>query len=409
MRRDLPHGASKYVNHACRCDICRAANTQRVAERRAARANAKMPPPEHGAAAYSNYGCRCEICRAANAENGKARRERLRRGVDDRPGDERPAELPRLLERPHGSTLLTRDEVADMLGYSRTSMATVMGRDPGRWPRPAALLRRGRAWLLLWDADEIRAAAPPAAAAIRAGSVATVSDPDGLLTCAECGRRLRSLGRHLQAAHDMTGDQYREHHQLPATAALHCDGMRQDASDRQLAAQADNPSVFDHLSPYQAPEHLDVLRSTAIEVHHETRSRDTVRAHRAPGQRYAVQVMAARRRELLDETARQAGYESLRDAIEATMGLSTREAASRIGVGASTVLRHRRAARPAPRQAGPLRDGRTEDMQHQTMTRNASGQLVSMDCPCGEDHGPSVDEERVWALEANDRLRAELA
>lgn len=53
-------------------------------------------------------------------------------------------DLSRLLERPHSSRLLTRDEIADRLGCSRRSMATVMARDPDRWP-----LRRGRAWVLL--------------------------------------------------------------------------------------------------------------------------------------------------------------------------------------------------------------------------------------------------------------------
>lgn len=252
------------------------------------------------------------------------------------------SDLPRLLERPHGSALLTRVEVADLLGYSRSSMATVMGRDPGRWPRPAALLRRGRVWVMLWDADEIAAAAPSASATERRGSVATISDPDGLLTCGECGRRFRSLGRHLQAAHDLTGAEYRERHQLPAGGALSADGVRQDASDRQRAALADDPAVFDHLAAYRGAEYLDTIREAAIDAHHDTRSRDVVAAHRAPGQRYAVQVMAARRRARLDEVAQRAGFTSLQHAIEATTGLSSREAGRRIGIGASSVLRHRR-------------------------------------------------------------------
>lgn len=279
-----------------------------------------------------------------------------------RPPEPTPVELPRLLERPHGSSLLTRAEVADRLGYSRTSMATVMSRHPDRWPRPAALLRQGRAWVMLWDSDEIDAAAPPAAAHLRAGGVATVSDPDGLLTCLEleCGRRLRSLGRHLHAAHDLTADEYRERHRLPATAALEADGVRQAGSDRQRALLAADPAALAHLDPYRSSEHLDQLRETAIDALRETRDHDLVRAHRAPGQRYAVQVMAARRRERLDDIARRAGYPSLAEAIADTVDMSAPAAAARIGIGASTVRRHRTAPttpagedRSLPARSGP--------------------------------------------------------
>lgn len=252
-------------------------------------------------------------------------------------------ELPRLVERPHGAPLLTRAEVADLLGYSRTSMATVMSRDPDRWPKPAALLRQGRAWVMLWDTDEILAAAPPAAATVRAGSVATISDPDGLITCAECGRRFRSLGKHLRRAHGLNAAEYRARHRLPATGALVADGVRQLQSDRQRALLDDDPEALDHLAPYRTSEHLDTLREAAIAAHHETRDHDLVRAHRAPGQRYAVQAMLGRRRERLDEMARVAGYGDFAAAIAATRDLTSREAASRLGVGASTVLRYRRA------------------------------------------------------------------
>lgn len=79
----------------------------------------------------------------------------------------------------------------------------------------------------------------------------------------------------------------------------------------------------------------------AIESHHQTRGRALVREHRAPGQRYAVQVMLARRREKLDQTVRTAGFESFAAAITATAHLSAAAAARRIRVGASIVRRHR--------------------------------------------------------------------
>ncbi|HEY6117650.1 MAG TPA: MucR family transcriptional regulator [Candidatus Dormibacteraeota bacterium] len=251
------------------------------------------------------------------------------------------SDLPRLIERPHGSRLVTRAEAAAMLGYSVSSLATLMSRHPQRWPRPAAMLRRGRVWALLWDADELLAIAPPASATVRTGSVATISDTDGLLTCLECGRRFRSLGRHLKVIHNLTSAEYRDQHGLPATGALTCDGLRQSSSELQRRRLEEDPTALDHLKPYQKPEYLDRMREAAIEVHRDTMSRDLVREHRIPGQRYAVQVMLARRLERLDQIARDAGFDSLEAAIRETAGMSAKDAARRIGIGASTVRRRR--------------------------------------------------------------------
>jgi len=239
--------------------------------------------------------------------------------------------LPRLMERPAGSTLVTRGEAGAMLGYSATSLATLMHRHPDRWPDPVALLRVGRVWQKLWNAAELRAAAPPTQATERRGARATVSDPDGLLTCLECNIRLRGL----------TAAEYRERHRLPATGALQADGLRQAGSERQRAILADDPAALDHLRPWQDPSHLDAIRSAAVETHHETRGRPLVRAHRAPGQRAGVQAMLDSRQAKLDATAVAAGYESLEDAVRRTADLSAREAAARVGVGESTVRRWR--------------------------------------------------------------------
>lgn len=250
-------------------------------------------------------------------------------------------ELPRLIERPHGSRLVTRTEAAELLGYSPTSMATVMGRDPQRWPRAVALERHGRVWRMLWDADELLSAAPPASTIERRGGTATISDADGLLTCLECGRRFRSLGRHLQAAHDLGAGEYRQRHHLPATGALSADGVREGQSERQQDRLTDDPDAFAHLEPYQQHEHLNQLRAAAIESHRSTVGSQLVRAHRLPGQHYAVQVMLARRWERLEGLARAAGFQSLGAAIQETADLSAAAAARHIGIAASTVTRWR--------------------------------------------------------------------
>jgi hypothetical protein len=42
-------------------------------------------------------------------------------------------------------------------------------------------------------------------------------------------------------------------------------------------------------------------------------------------------------------------------------------------------------------------------MTHQTIRRNADGSLTSIDCPCGEDHGPSLHEELAIMRAGNKR------
>lgn len=60
----MSHGASAYANNRCRCDDCKAANTERVAARREQRRRTRPIPRdvEHGASCYVNWGCRCETC-----------------------------------------------------------------------------------------------------------------------------------------------------------------------------------------------------------------------------------------------------------------------------------------------------------------------------------------------------------
>lgn len=70
-----PHGVySTYVNHRCRCTLCKAANTARSERLRRARG---APPRAvflaslertHGRIATYNDGCRCDDCRRAARE-----------------------------------------------------------------------------------------------------------------------------------------------------------------------------------------------------------------------------------------------------------------------------------------------------------------------------------------------------
>lgn len=65
----MKHGLGGYRHGACRCDICRQANSAAVTDyRRRRRAWAREHPEtiRHGTrSAYLDDGCRCEPCRYA--------------------------------------------------------------------------------------------------------------------------------------------------------------------------------------------------------------------------------------------------------------------------------------------------------------------------------------------------------
>jgi hypothetical protein len=196
----------------------------------------------------------------------------------------------------------------------------------------------------LWDWAEVEASAPPATAEIRRGGVATISQDDGLLTCLECGdqRRWRSLGRHLQARHDMTADQYRAAHRLPASAALECDGLRQQGRDRMLM----EPHRTSHLQAYQDASRLDAMREEAIASIRATQDYETVRESRAQARRSGVRAMVSTRADQLATLVQAHGYTDPRQAVEQTRALSVRDAAAATGLSKTTIRRRRNAADP---------------------------------------------------------------
>lgn len=78
-RDDVPHGSySTYVNHGCRCDACRQANTDYARHARQSRYTRRdnMTLPHGSLSTYMNWGCRCPECKAANAANGRRWRSR---------------------------------------------------------------------------------------------------------------------------------------------------------------------------------------------------------------------------------------------------------------------------------------------------------------------------------------------
>lgn len=235
-------------------------------------------------------------------------------------------------------TRVTRAEAAEILGYAPTSLPTMMSRYPDRWPAPVGKRRVGRGWQLEYDLDEMKAAAGTGPAGRRVGGSATVSDDDGLLTCAECGRRLRGLGVHISRVHGLDAATYRARHGLPVTAALLADASR-------LRMEAEGHARRDagqlaHLEPYQDLERLRAM-IPAGDPSAASRTLPRVRANRRPGQTTATRAMLAARMAKLDAAAREHGYVDAADAVEQTLHLPAKAAARATGLSAQTITRRR--------------------------------------------------------------------
>lgn len=240
--------------------------------------------------------------------------------------------------------IVTRAQAAEALGYSVSSLATMMSSNPDRWPAPIGHRknRAGRGRVLLYDLHALIAAAGRAGArSTRIGEGVTVSDDDGLLTCLECGRRFRGLSSHLWRAHGMRGAEYREAHGLPATAALMSDDTRRLHQEAGRARR--DAGELEHLAEWQTPEHLRSIGQEKGAPDPSAGSRDhkAVKRNRRPGQEHAVVRMVAARMRKLDEKARAHGYANAADAVEKTRDLSAKAAARATGLGANTITRWR--------------------------------------------------------------------
>lgn len=240
---------------------------------------------------------------------------------------------------PVDDQLVTRAEAAEILGYSLSSLTSLMNRRPDRWPAPVGRQKRGRTWMNLYRLDALRAATHSEGKLSR--KAATITDEDGVLRCMECGKRFRALGRHLQSAHDMTGDEYREAHGLPRTAALEDDGVRLAKSATQIAAGTE---AWEGVRQYQNPQYLAELQRRGVEgIRDSVAHREVVAQHRQPAQAKGVPAMWRARQEVMEQKARDAGFDSMADAIDQTRDMTIAAAAERIGIGKNTVIRRRKA------------------------------------------------------------------
>ena len=65
------HNRSRYVNHGCRCPVCRKANREYELHNRTNGPGPKrteLKNGRHDRSRYINWGCRCDTCRQASID-----------------------------------------------------------------------------------------------------------------------------------------------------------------------------------------------------------------------------------------------------------------------------------------------------------------------------------------------------
>lgn len=81
-KNDPRHGSiNGYGNLSCRCEPCRAANSEYLGKAKARRVARGAPDHVHGTAnGYGNWGCRCRACTDAWTADCIERRQRYAQG-----------------------------------------------------------------------------------------------------------------------------------------------------------------------------------------------------------------------------------------------------------------------------------------------------------------------------------------
>lgn len=227
------------------------------------------------------------------------------------------------------SSPVTVREAAELLHCSASLIQKRCRREPDA-PQRVGVSETGAA---LYDLDELEAFILRDRLGDRY-TPRTATIAGDYIECLECGAKLLMLGRHL-GKHDMTADEYREKHRLPYTAPLSSMHVRAAFADAVTADGRSELISHDRQAELQAagvPHLRDSRRNR-----HQTEAWNAARA-------VAVEAMRARRREILLEKLRAAGYDSIEDALAGTAHLSGAAAARALGVGSSSVLRWRAAS-----------------------------------------------------------------
>lgn len=151
------------------------------------------------------------------------------------------------------------------------------------------------------------------------------------LQCLECARWYRQLPPHLRAAHDLSGAEYRERHELATKVPLRAPDLQDRASSQGRDRYASRPDIRQHLEDGRAAadpvEHLAGVQRTA----------------RYEGVRAVRRIGGAARHDKaladLDARAEALGFTDLAAYLAARAGTGYRPIAAEIGVGRTPLRR----------------------------------------------------------------------
>lgn len=150
------------------------------------------------------------------------------------------------------------------------------------------------------------------------------------IRCMECGKTMRALTGHLRR-HGLTAAEYREKHQLPATAVLVAMPGRRTKSK----------STPEHIRAQLTHDRQDEIRPRGVPGIRRAATLPIVEERRAPIRKHAHEARRRKAAARRDEVARAAGFEGCEDAVARTRHMSARAAAGLLDVGVSTIRRWR--------------------------------------------------------------------
>jgi predicted transcriptional regulator len=237
---------------------------------------------------------------------------------------------------------------------------------------------------------------------------------DGRIQCLECGRWYRGLGNHLRNAHEITVDEYKADHGLPASRGLVPQELRETMAANQRRRLQTEPGLREALTNDRAT--LEARLRAGREVFARTRGREGVRANLRESARVSGQKRSQDIRADKDARARELGYLDLRDLLTQTAHLPAHRIGPMIGESRLQVTKwrgkygirgtgreqrgiDRRVAREAgladvPPGVQPAADGRLRCLDCGRWYTNLAGHVAAHDLAPGgyrDRHGLSVD------------------
>lgn len=157
-------------------------------------------------------------------------------------------------------------------------------------------------------------------------------EADGRLQCLECGRWYRQLGQHVVRTHEMSADDYRRIHELPAGRGLHAADILERRAARARADIAADPEGY--RAQRLTPKHTTVeeRKELARVARAESLDRAGVRAAGTESGKRAAKAWRAHIDAPMDARAQELGFAGIAELLAAKSDLSNRDLGDLLGL-----------------------------------------------------------------------------